>query len=93
MLKTLSEPWTIIIYGKSWESDLQIDPAAAGVEAARAQLIGCSVERPHRTFDVKSPVLSEYRRLSIGIGRRGGRSNSVGAVGVSKVKGQVRSPL
>ena len=45
ILKTLSEPWTIIIYGKSWESDLQIDPAAAGVEAARAQLIGCSVER------------------------------------------------
>ena len=45
VLKKLSEPSTIIFHGKSWENDLQVDPAAAGVEAARAQLIGCSVER------------------------------------------------
>jgi hypothetical protein len=44
-LKTLSEPWGITARGMSWGSDLQIDPAAAGVEVARAQLIGCSVER------------------------------------------------
>lgn len=50
ILKKLSEPWTIIFHGKSWESDLQIDPAAAGVEAARAQLIGCSVERGNSGF-------------------------------------------
>jgi hypothetical protein len=34
ILKTLLEPWTIIFHGKSLGNDLQIDPAAAGVEAA-----------------------------------------------------------
>jgi len=42
--KTLSKPWALGSRGKSWGSDLQIDPATTGVEAARSQLIGCSVE-------------------------------------------------
>ena len=40
----LSKPWVFVSHGISGEKDLQIDLAATGVEAARSQLIGCSVE-------------------------------------------------
>jgi hypothetical protein len=35
---------TIGSRGKSWGNNLQTDPVATDVEAARSQLIGCSVE-------------------------------------------------
>src|SRR5260370_40638747 len=43
-LQALSKPWMFLVHGKSWGCYLQTAPAAAGVKAARAQLIGCSVE-------------------------------------------------
>ena len=41
-VQMLSEPQEFLRCGKSWESALLIDPAAAGVKAARARLIGFS---------------------------------------------------
>ena len=48
--QALPEPWVKPPRGKSWERDLQIDPAAAGVKAARSQLIGFITERGNSGF-------------------------------------------
>lgn len=90
----LSEPQVRPFCGKSWEKDLLIDPVAAGVEAARAQLMASlrnARRADGRCVEKRQVVKTTRRNIEASVsGGATGSSDEAPVMGVERSGGVVR---